>query len=53
MLEAPVDFGQTIGTLEVYLDGRLIANCDLVAAEEIGRLEFPDYIQKMLRAWTG
>ncbi len=53
VLEAPVDFGQTIGTLEVYLDGRLIANCDLVAAEEIGRLEFPDYIQKMLRAWTG
>ncbi len=51
-IEAPVDLGQTVGTLEVYLDGRLMAGCDLITAEEIRGLEFPDYLRKVLRAWT-
>ncbi len=48
-LEAPVEQGQTIGTLEIFVGEELRDSIPIVAAQEIPRLTFFGILNRMLR----
>ena len=51
-LEAPVEQGQTIGQLEVLVDGTLRETIPLVAAQGVERLTIPGIFHRMLQQLT-
>ena len=51
-VEAPVYDGQTIGTLEAWGDGKLLASVPLVASGTVLRKEYPYYLWEIAREWT-
>ena len=48
-VEAPVDQGQTLGQLEVYVDGELRDTVPIVSAQQVDRLTVPGIFGRMLR----
>lgn len=48
LLEAPVEQGQTVGTLEIFVGEELRDSVSLVAAQEISRLTFSGILSRML-----
>ena len=51
-MEAPVLAGQAVGTLEAWLDGRMLASTPLVAQETVLRKEYPYYVWQLIQQWT-
>lgn len=49
---APVKKGDVIGSVQVEVDGRVMATVPLVAAEDVARASFLDYALRYLRAFT-
>lgn len=49
---APVFAGQTVGTLEAWCDGRLLASTPLIASETVMRKEYPYYLWQLARGWV-
>ena len=47
---APVEAGQTLGTLTITSGGQTIAERDLIAPESVGALRWGDVFLQMLRA---
>ena len=47
---APVEAGQTLGTLTITSGGQTIAERDLIAPEAVGALRWGDVYLQMLRA---
>jgi len=48
-LEAPVEQGQTLGQLEVYVGEELRDSVPVVAAQSVDRLTIPGIFSRMLR----
>ena len=48
-LEAPVEQGQTVGTLEIFVGEQLRDSIPIVAAQEVSRLTFSGILGRMLR----
>ena len=48
-VEAPVEEGQTIGTLTITAEGKTIATLPLVAGERVSRLSYWDIVQKLVK----
>ena len=51
-LEAPVEAGQTLGQMEVFVDEQLRDTIPIVASEPVERLTIPEIFQRMLRQLT-
>ena len=51
-VEAPVELGQTLGELEVLVDGQLRETIPLTAAQEVARLTIPGIFLRLLRQMT-
>ena len=50
--QAPVAQGDGLGTLEVWEDGHILAQTELVAAEAVESAAFPDYLERLFRRWS-
>ena len=51
-LEAPVRAGDVLGTAAIKSDGDVIAQCNLVAAGDVDRLNIRQAFRRLLRNWT-
>ena len=51
-LSAPVELGQEIGTLKVFVNDKLAAQTSIVACESIAPLEYGHYLKKLLGMWA-
>lgn len=51
-LSAPVELGQEIGTLKVFVNDKLAAQTSIVACESIAPLEYGHYLNKLLGMWA-
>ena len=49
-MEAPVEEGQTLGTMTVTADGEVVATIPIVAAQAVERLSVGGIFQRMLRS---
>lgn len=50
-LRAPITAEQKIGTAFLSIDGETVAECDLLAANAVSRMNFTAMLCKMLKAW--
>lgn len=50
--QAPVAQGDGLGTLEVWEDGHILAQTELVAAEAVESAAFSDYLERLFRRWS-
>lgn len=50
-VKAPMFAGDPLGTLQVWLDGALIYETDLLAAETIEEEGYGYYLEKIIKAW--
>ena len=50
-LDAPVKAGDVLGTAAIKNDGDVIAQCNLVAAESVPRLDVREAFRRLLRRW--
>jgi len=51
-IHAPVAKGEIVGLLEVWEDGRLLAQTELFASEPVEPTAFPDYLERLFRRWS-
>lgn len=51
-VEAPVEKGDVLGTLEVWEDGRVLAETELVAAETVESSAYLDYLERLFKRWS-
>lgn len=51
-VQAPVNKGDSLGSLEIWEDGRILAETELVAAETIEPAAFTDYLERLFRRWS-
>ncbi len=51
-VEAPVEKGDVLGTLEVWEDGRVLAETELVAAETVESSAYLDYLERLFKRWN-
>ena len=51
-VQAPVNKGDSLGSLEIWEDGRILAETELVAAEMIEPAAFTDYLERLFRRWS-
>ena len=51
-LEAPVYAGQALGRARLIANGVTVAECDLVAADSVARLDFAQSLKRLLRRWV-
>ncbi len=51
-VQAPVKKGDSLGSLEIWEDGRILAETELVAAETIEPSAFTDYLERLFRRWS-
>ena len=51
-LEAPVRAGDILGTAAIQSDGGVIAQCNLVAADDVEKLDIRQAFMRLLRNWT-
>lgn len=49
-VKAPVTEGQTLGKIEILSDGEIVQTVPLVAAEDVGKLDFPGIFMKFAEA---
>lgn len=52
-LTAPIQKGQAVGNLEVYLNDQLLQTQELQASADINPITYGYFIEKVLRDWTG
>ena len=50
-VQAPVHKGQQVGSVDVLLDGRVVAQVPVAAAEEIARRRFADGMKRVVSLW--
>ena len=51
-VEAPVHAGDVLGTAAIRNDGDVIAQCNLVAAQDVDQLSFRQAFRRLLRNWA-
>lgn len=51
-LEAPVHAGDVLGTAAIKSDGDVIAQCNLVAADNVDKLDIRQAFRRLLRNWA-
>ncbi len=51
-LEAPILEGQSVGRVEVWCDGRMMASTTLVAKNTVLRKEYPYYLWRIMEGWS-
>ncbi|MGN0799427.1 MAG: D-alanyl-D-alanine carboxypeptidase family protein [Christensenellales bacterium] len=51
-VQTPVKMGDPLGSLEIWEDGRILAETELVAAETIEPAAFTDYLERLFRRWS-
>lgn len=51
-VEAPVEKGDVLGTLEVWEDGRVLAETELVAVETVESSAYLDYLERLFKRWS-
>ena len=50
-VQAPLDMGDAVGSVDVVLDGRKIARIAVVAAQAVGRQDFADGLRRVFGRW--
>ena len=50
-LDAPVHSGDVLGTAAIKNDGAVIAQCNLVAAETVEKMDIRQAFKRLLRSW--
>ena len=50
-VQAPLSMGDLVGSVDVALDGRVIASIDVVAAQSVGRQDFADGLRRVFGRW--
>lgn len=50
-IEAPVEKGQQVGSLQYFLDGKPLGEVKILAGETVGQAGYGDYLKKLVRAW--
>lgn len=51
-LRAPIQKGQKVGQAELTVDGTLVARCDILATEDVPRINLVTMFTRLLRAWA-
>lgn len=52
-ITAPVKKGDVVGRVDIYRDGQLLSAADLCAAEDIARIEYGEFLVRILRTVMG
>lgn len=52
VLQAPVLIGQTVGSLEVHADGKVLASTPLVSAKTVLRKDYMHYLWRIIQQYT-
>lgn len=51
-IKAPVEYGQTVGKIEVFKDGILVDTVNAVSAEKVEKASFGDYFKNNASQWA-
>ena len=51
-LEAPVHAGDVLGTAAIKSDGDVIAQCNLIATDDVDKLDIRQAFRRLLRNWA-
>ena len=51
-LRAPIQKGQKVGQAELTVDGTLVARCDILATEDVPRINIVTMFTRLLKAWA-
>ena len=51
-MNAPVEKGEDVGSVRVLMDGKLVGETRLLAAEDSLSLKFGQYLRKLLSGWA-
>lgn len=50
-VNAPVEDGEVVGSVDVVMDGRVVGRVSVAAAEDVSRKGFADGLRQVLRLW--